>query len=122
MSQAVELSDAFVSEARSSADLSKRSLADQIEFWAELGRAIESTMRVDEVEAQKRIAPTRLLSECLREVDTPAGRARLKEILRHSPFPHYEPVPDRPEYLIRIDADGTRAVGRFVDRRFVIET
>ena len=33
--------------------------------------------------------------------------------LNSQPFPHYEPHPDRPGLLIRIDADGTRTVGRF---------
>ena len=58
------------------------------------------------------------LSKCLAEIDTPVGRGRLKEYLDSLPFPHFEPVPGQGGLLVRIDADGTRAVGRFVDRHF----
>ncbi|MGC4119326.1 MAG: hypothetical protein QM765_33125 [Myxococcales bacterium] len=34
------------------------------------------------------------------------------------PFPHFEPAPGRPGLLMKIDEDGTRTVGRFVNRKF----
>jgi hypothetical protein len=40
------------------------------------------------------------------------------EHLASLPFPHYEPAPDSPGLLVRIDADGTRTLGRFVNRQF----
>ena len=55
---------------------------------------------------------------CLASVDSPEGRKRVADYLESRPFPHYEPDAARPGLLIRIDSDGTRAVGRFVDRRF----
>jgi hypothetical protein len=60
----------------------------------------------------------RPLSECLASVDTPEGRQRVFDYLNSLPFPHYEAVAGRPGLLLRIDADGTRTVGRFVDREF----
>jgi hypothetical protein len=58
------------------------------------------------------------LSDCLASVDGPEGRRRVVEYLETLPFPHYEPAPDQPGLLVRIDEDGTRTVGRFIDRRF----
>jgi hypothetical protein len=58
------------------------------------------------------------LSECLEEVDSEIGRRRVRSYLQTLPFPHYEPVPDAPGMLIRIDADGTRTLGKFVGREF----
>jgi hypothetical protein len=58
------------------------------------------------------------LSELLSTVDSPAGRKRLADYLARQPFPHYEAVPGRRDLLLRIEADGTRTVGRFVDREF----
>ncbi len=39
-------------------------------------------------------------------------------LLESGPFPHYQPHPDRPGLLVRIDANGRRTVGRFVKREF----
>jgi hypothetical protein len=58
------------------------------------------------------------LSALLESVDTPVGRQRLTAFLGSQPFPHYEPHPDRPGLLVRIDADGRRTTGRFVNRQF----
>jgi hypothetical protein len=41
MSQPVKLSDEIVLDARLTAEIAERSIAGQIEFWAQLGRAIE---------------------------------------------------------------------------------
>jgi hypothetical protein len=34
------------------------------------------------------------------------------------PYPHYEPAPDSPGLLVRIEANGKRTTGRFVNRKF----
>jgi len=59
------------------------------------------------------------LSDALRIVDTPEGRAKLKAYLDSQPFPHFEAHPTVKRALIRIDEDGTRTAGRFIDRQFV---
>jgi hypothetical protein len=50
-------------------------------------------------------------------VQSPAGRQRVAEHLKTRPFPHYEPA-DSPGLLVRIDSNGKRTVGRFVNREF----
>src|SRR5258708_5964501 len=118
MSQPVKLSDALVLDARLAGEILERSIAGQVEFWARLGRAVEPLLQGRQVLTVCRNANARPLSACLESVDSPEGRQRMTEFLQGQPFPHYEPHPDRPGVLLRIDADGRRTAGRFVNRQF----
>ena len=118
MSQPVKLSDALVLDARMTGAIVERSIAGQIEFWANVGRAVEKLLQAPQVLALCRNAAARPLSECLDTVDSPEGRRRLVDYLETRPFPHYEPVPDSPGLLVRIEAEGRRTVGRFINRQF----
>jgi hypothetical protein len=118
MSQPVKLSDALVLDARITGEIVERSIAGQIEFWANVGRAVEKLLQAPQVLALCRDAAARPLSECLDTVDSPEGRRRLADYLETRPFPHYEPAPDCPGLLVRIEADGRRTLGRFVNRQF----
>jgi hypothetical protein len=118
MSQPVKLSDEMVLDARLIAEVAERSIAGQIEFWAQLGRAIEPLLDGTRALALRRAGAVRPLSECLASVDSDTGRQRVGAYLDSRPFPHYQPAPDSPGLLVRIDEDGTRTVGRFVGREF----
>ena len=118
MSQPVKLSDALVLDARLAGEALERSIAGQVEFWARLGRAIEPLLQGAQALALCRNAAARPLSACLDSVNSPAGRRRVAEFLRTQPYPHYEPAPDAPGLLVRIEADGKRTLGRFVNRQF----
>jgi len=118
MSQPVKLSDELALDARATAQLAERSIAGQIEFWAQLGRAIEPLLRGDRAIALRQAGNLRPLSKAVSEVDSEAGRQRVSAFLNSRPFPHFEPAPDKPGFLIRIDDDGTRTLGRFVNRKF----
>ena len=74
-------------------------------------------LRGDQALALCRAGDSRPLSECLRSVDSTQGRRRVAEHLKTQPYPHYEPA-DSPGLLIKIDSDGKRTLGRFVNRRF----
>ena len=118
MSQPVKLSDDLVLDARLTAEIAQRSIAGQVEYWARLGRAIEPLLQGAQALALCRAGVTRPLSECLESVDSAEGRQRLAEHLANQPFPRYEPARDVPGLLVRIEADGTRTIGRFVNRQF----
>jgi hypothetical protein len=118
MGQPVKLSEALVLDARLIGGAAERSIASQIEFWAGLGRAVESVLRTDSVLRLKQRGETVPLSDCLRTVDTKAGRARMKAHLAARPFPHFEQAVERTGFLVKIDEDGKRTVGRFVNRVF----
>ena len=117
MSQPVKVSDALVLDARLAGEFAERSIAGQIEFWARLGRAIEPLLRGDKALALRRAGDAQPLSNCLNSVDSPAGRQRVDEHLNNLPYPHYEPA-DSPGLLVRIESNGKRTTGRFVNREF----
>ncbi len=119
MSQPVKLSDQLVLEARTIGGLSRRSIAGQVEFWARLGMSIEPLLRGEQALTLQRAGAARSLAELIESVDTDAGRDRVRTYLDARPFPHCEACPDDAGMLIRIDADGTRTRGRFVNRRFI---
>src|SRR5579862_4876815 len=106
MSQPVKLSDDLVLDARLTGKIVHRSIAGQIEFWAQLGTAIEPLLDGLHVVALQKAGKAQPLSQCLDSVDSPSGRHRVVEHLKSSPFPHYQPHPKRPGLLIRIEADG----------------
>src|SRR5262245_38894256 len=118
MSQPVKLSDALVLDARLAGKIVERSIAGQVEFWARLGRAIEPLLLGTQAMALCQRGSTQPLSACLEAVDSPAGRRRVQQFLASQPYPHYEPAPDAPGLLLRIDANGKRTLGRFVNREF----
>lgn len=120
MSLPVKLSDRLVLDARLTGAISERSIAGQIEFWAGLGRAIEVLLHVPEIHALKESGAARSLSECLAEPGSPAGDRRVADHLASRPFPHYEAAPGNEGLIVRIDADGKRTIGRFVNRRFEV--
>ena len=116
MSQPVKVADALVLDARLMGEATQRSVAGQIEFWARLGRAVETVLRGDQLLALAKSAMVKPLSASLQSVDLPEGRQRLAEHLNSLPYPHYESAPGG--LLLRIEANGKRTTGRFVNRRF----
>jgi hypothetical protein len=117
MSQPVKVSDGLMLDARLTGEVAERSIAGQIEFWARLGRAIEPLMRGDKALALRRSGDSQPFSKCLQTADSPEGRQRVAEHLNARPYPHYEQA-DSPGLLVKIDANGKRTVGRFVNREF----
>jgi hypothetical protein len=118
MGQPVKISDQLLLDARLAGEVAERSIAGQIEYWARLGRAVELHLRATEALRLKREGEARPLSELLATVGTAAGRKRLAKHLGSRPFPQFEAAPGRPGFLVKIDKDGTRTIGRFVNREF----
>ena len=118
VSQPVKVSDALVLDARLMGEATQRSIAGQIEFWARLGRAVETLLRGDQMLALCKAGKAKPLSACLNSIDSAEGRKRLADHLQSLPYPHYEPAPDSPGLLVRIEANGRRTTGRFVNRKF----
>jgi hypothetical protein len=57
------------------------------------------------------------LSACLKSVNTRAGQARLSAVLAARPYPHFEPA-EASGLLVKVEEDGSRTIGRFVNREF----
>ena len=118
MSQPVKLSNEIVETARVSSKLFERSIAGQIEYWAQLGRAVENLLTAPQVIAMRGAGKGNTVDECLAQVGSEEGAFRLQTHLSSRPFPHYEVVPEQEGLFVRIAADGTRTRGRFSGREF----
>ena len=55
----------------------------------------------------------------LDSIHSEAGHKRLLDYLATRPFPHFEADPVHQDRVIRIEVDGTRTTGRFINRQFV---
>jgi hypothetical protein len=118
MSQPVKLSDTLVLDARLAGEVCERSIAGQVEHWAQVGRSVDLLLEGGQVLALRRNGSTQSLSALLESVDSPAGRGRVAAWLQSQPFPHYQPYQKLPGLLERIEEDGSRTVGRFMNRKF----
>jgi hypothetical protein len=118
MSQPVKISDELLLDARLTAEAAERSIAGQIEFWAQLGRAIEPLLDGSRALALRRAGAAAPLSECLASVESARGRRRVSDYLASQPYPHYRPAPGKPGLLVRVTKDGKQTLGRFVGRSF----
>jgi hypothetical protein len=118
----VKLSDDLVRDARQEAEAADRSLTSQIEHWARLGRKVEKVLRHEEVLEIKRAgdappAPPmrRAVLASLRRIASDGTRTELAAALRKGRTVYQDAGDGRVE---RIERDGTRTVGRFMNRRF----
>ena len=118
MGQAVKLSDSLVADARTAGGVAERSIAGQIEYWARIGRAVGGVLDVEGALRLKRRADGMSLAEVLAPSSAAERRESLHAFMATQPFPHFEGVPGRKGLLAKVDADGTRTVGRFVGRVF----
>ncbi|HKF49758.1 MAG TPA: hypothetical protein VKB38_20525 [Terracidiphilus sp.] len=118
MSQPVKLSDELVLDARLAGETLRRSIAGQVEFWATLGRGIETLLNGRQAIALCRSGVAEPVSRLLATADSPVGRERVAAVLEQQPFPHYRPYPGKRGLLERTDAGGKRTIGRFVNREF----
>jgi hypothetical protein len=128
--QPVKLSDALVDVARAAAEDADRSLASQIEHWARLGRSVEGVLTAAVAGRVKRAgkklerefpdADTReQLLQTLRLAMSASGHPHLSEALAQKHSTRYGTDPALPGCIVRVDAQGRRTIGRFVNRRFV---
>jgi hypothetical protein len=124
----VKLSNDLVNDARQEAEATDRSLTAQIEHWARLGRNVERVLKHEEVLSLKRAGetpaapPTRraILSE-LRRIASESSRAELGATLRKARVVYQDAGDARVERIERIERDGTRTIGRFLNRRFTAD-
>lgn len=125
MSMPVKLSDDLVRDAREEAKAADRSITSQIEHWARLGRNVENVLRHEDVLSLKRASekddalgppPTRrAVLAALRRIASDGPRTELAATLTEGRTVYQAAGEGRIE---RIERDGTRTVGRLINRRF----
>jgi len=116
----IKISEALALAARSEAEVFDRSIASQVEHWAQIGRAVEQVLGHDQVAALKRQAGMPEFSAAMRQASSEAGQQRALKHLRKLGGPRYSVDPNRRGGIVRIDTDGSRTRGRFVRRTFVV--
>ena len=119
MSQPVKISDELIGDARRIAEIAERSIAGQIEFWAQLGRAIEPLLEGSRALALRQAGSAVPLSECLASIDSrPKGAGGSRNTLIRDHFPITILSPTRPACWLEWTPMGRAPLGRFVGREF----
>lgn len=125
MPQPVKLPDALIEEARSAARREHRSLAGQIEHWAELGRAVEEDLTMHDLRAVRDRADrpavaagegARLAQVFTNALSDGSRDAFARELSKRTT---YGTDPAFPGWIVRFEPNGQCTPGRFVNREFV---
>lgn len=127
-SNPLRLDDALVQAAQAVARRNKRSLPRQIEYWAELGRAVEAVVDPSALialqEGLARLVVEMMPSEPLRSADVFGD---LEQARSDGSLPsrasdarvRYQASQEAPGYLEQVRADGTTTLGKFRGGRFI---
>lgn len=122
----VKLSDELVEAAREEAVHTDRSITGQIEHWAKIGRSVEAVLRYQEVQTLKR-SPLKArlttrarhaIHAALARVVAESERRALAQDLQAGRTV-YQSDPAGSGLTERIEPDGSRTLGRLVNRRFI---
>ena len=105
-----------------------RSAAQQIEYWASLGREVAALLDPDRLLAVQaglarlRVEPVTVASVIPEQVFAALEADRSSGVLANSVSSapvRYQACSSRPGYLERLDRDGSRSVGRFANGEFL---
>jgi ParD-like antitoxin of type II ParDE toxin-antitoxin system len=129
MASPMRLDNVLVQEAETVAERNKRSVPKQIEYWAELGRAVERVLNPTDVLAVTQgLAEIQLIVPKSARVAPDDVFAALEHDRAHSQLASkvtravlsYEASTAKPGLLDRVQNNGQRDTGRFVDGEFQI--
>jgi len=126
----MRLDSALIAAAEREAAVQKRSIPKQIEFWAELGKAVEHVIGMDDViaitQGLKRIELENLVSstvdpdDVFNSLEISRTSGSLSEKVSSAPI-YYEASLGHPGLLDRVNnASGKRDTGRFQNGKFTV--
>jgi len=122
MSTPLRLSNELLVEAREAGGRFHRSITQQVEHWAQLGRAIEAALTFSSTGKLKDLSRQPDLHAVLAQPETRAGKRKVLAAIRSQKQPVYSADPDNPKGVIQHHPNGRKVRGRFVDRTFVPAT
>lgn len=130
MGTPLKVSDGLFAAAKAEAASENRSITQQVEHWARIGRAVEAALSHPELNELKRTGqvaapafPTavrrREVHDLLVRATQAADRDAIRSAIRKSGRSLYASDPSHPGAIVQVLPDGTRRVGRMSGRRFV---
>lgn len=109
----------LIKEARISGSVFHRSIAQQVEHWANLGKVLESVLTVRSVAHVKILKKPVNLDRLLARAGSSAGKKRTLALLAKKKGPLYGIKAARPNVLLQYQPNGTAMPGRMNKGAFV---
>ena len=124
----VRLQEALMRSADLAGARHHRSAAQQIEYWASLGREVAALLDPDRLLAVQAglarlhvepvTAPSVIPQQVFAALEADRSSGVLANSVSSAPV-RYQSCSSRPGYLERLDKDGSRSVGRFANGEFL---
>ena len=109
----------LIKEARTSGNVFHRSIAQQIEHWANLGKVLEGVLTVRSVAHVKSLKQPVNLGRLLARAGSSGGKRRTLALLAKKKGPLYGIKAARPDVLLQYQPDGTKVAGQMGKGMFV---
>ena len=119
MSTPLRLSNELLVEAREASGRFHRSITQQVEHWAQLGRALEAVLSFSSTGKLKDLSQQPGIHSLLDKVETRAGKRKVLDSIKSNKRPVYSADPDNPQGVIQHLPNGRSVRGQFVNRKFV---
>lgn len=119
MSTPLRLSNELLVEAREAGGRFHRSITQQVEHWAQLGRAIEAALTFSSTGKLKDLSKQPDLHDVLAKAETRAGKRKVLSAIKSQKHPLYSADPENPQGVIQHLPGGRKVQGRFLNREFV---
>ena len=118
-SMPLRIDGALIKEARASGEIFHRSIAQQLEHWATLGKALEAVLTLSSVEKLKKAKDSVSVDDLLAKANSSVGKKRTLALLAKKKGPLYGSKPGQPEILVQYQTGGTKVAGQMVEGVFV---
>ena len=118
-SMPLRIDDELIKEARVSGQVFHRSIAQQVEHWASLGRVLEKVLTVSSVAKVKNLNRSVELDRALAGANSAVGRKKALTLLARKKGPLYGVKPDRPGVLLQYEPGKPAVAGEMIDGKFV---
>ncbi len=109
----------LIREARVSGQVFHRSIAQQVEHWASLGRVLEKVLTVSSVAKVKNLNRPIGLERALAGARSATGRKKTLALLGRKKGPLYGVTPDRPGVLLQYESGKAASAGEMIEGKFV---
>lgn len=109
----------LIREAKVSGQVFHRSIAQQVEHWASLGRVLEMVLTVSSVAKVKNLNRPVDLERAVAGVRSAAGRKKTLALLTRKKGPLYGIRPDRPGVLLQYEPGKVAVAGEMIGETFV---